>query len=282
MTQYIYKLPIIHKVFEKKNNFDYIQIIPKGLDCYILVEYNNVFNFYHIDDTTDTPLLNKIPFLKKCIPNVNIPNVLLKGTIINNKIVSIIDIIYVNKIFYKNNYDRLNMLKIIFNENSKLYNNDVMIFSISHIFTNWNNYKLEHTTIPYEINYIEYKYLNNNLLRDPIIFYYNPINYHIPKIANYYVMADIMSDIYKLYTDTDKKICIGIALISNYSLSVYMNSIFRNIKENTNLDFLEESDDEDYFENNDPIKYVNLTKCVKMECIFNEKFKKWVPNIIII
>ena len=44
----IYKIPIINKVLEKQNKFDYIQIIPKGLDCYILVEYNNIFNFYHI------------------------------------------------------------------------------------------------------------------------------------------------------------------------------------------------------------------------------------------
>ena len=39
----IYKIPIINKVLEKQNKFDYIQIIPKGLDCYILVEYNNIF-----------------------------------------------------------------------------------------------------------------------------------------------------------------------------------------------------------------------------------------------
>ena len=89
-----------------------------------------------------------------------------------------------------------------------------------------------------------------------------------------------MTDIYKLYTDTN--ICIGVALIPTYSLSVYMNSILINIKENKNLDFLEESDDEDYFENNDSTKYVDLTKRVKMKCMFNEKFKKWVPNIIIV
>jgi hypothetical protein len=93
-------------------------------------------------------------------------------------------------------------------------------------------------------------------------------------------MADMMTDIYKLYTD--KNIFVGIAHISNYSLSVYMNSIFRNIKENQNLDLLEESDNEDDFENTEPTKYVDLSKRVKMKCVFNERFKKWVPNIIIV
>ena len=35
-----------------------------------------------------------------------------------------------------------------------------------------------------------------------------------------------------------------------------MNSLFRNIKENNNLDTLEESDDEDDFENTNPSKYI--------------------------
>ena len=279
----LYKIPAMNKVFEKKNQFDYIQIIPKGLDCYILVEYNNVFNFYHIDHTTDTPLLNKIPFLKKTIPNVKLPNVLFQGTIINNKIVSITDIIYVNKVFYQNTSDRLYMLKTIFTKNPMLYNNnDGLIVSISHMFPNWNSYRLEHHTIPYEIKHIEYKYVNHNILRNPIIFYYNHIQYNnnAPRVAEYYVVADVMSDIYKLYTD--KNVFVGFAHIPNYSVSVYMNSIFRNIKENQNLDILEESEDEDDFENTDVHKYVDLTKKVKMKCVFNERFKKWVPNIIIV
>lgn len=275
----LYKIPILQKIIEKKNKFDYIQIIPKGLDCYILVEYNNVFNFYHTDDTTDTPLLNKIPFLKKCIPNANIPNALFKGILINNKIVSITDVIYVNNVFYTNNYDRLNFIKMIFTKNPVLCNNTIIICSLSHVFNELTNYRLEQHAIPYEINYIEYKYLHNNILQNPIIFYY-PITPKVSKIAEYYVMTHIKSDIYTLYTKTD--ICIGVALIPTYSLSMYMNSIFRNIKENENLDFLEESEDDDDFENTEPTKYVDLTKKVKMQCTFNEKFKKWVPNIIIV
>jgi hypothetical protein len=56
-----------------------------------------------------------------------------------------------------------------------------------------------------------------------------------------------------------------------------MNSIFRKIKENANLDAIEESDDEDDFQDGRPDKYVDLKKTVVMECAFNSKFKKWVP-----
>jgi hypothetical protein len=56
-----------------------------------------------------------------------------------------------------------------------------------------------------------------------------------------------------------------------------MNGLFRNIRENRNLDYIEESDDEDEFENMHEDKYVDLTKELWMECSFHTKFKRWVP-----
>ena len=56
-----------------------------------------------------------------------------------------------------------------------------------------------------------------------------------------------------------------------------MNKLFRNIKENENLDTLEESDDENEFENNNPNKFVDLNKNYNIVCSFCNKFKKWVP-----
>ena len=66
------------------------------------------------------------------------------------------------------------------------------------------------------------------------------------------------------------------AFIPTYKLSVYMNSLFRNIRENNDLDFIEESDDED-FENVSLDKYVNLNKEYKMKCVYNNKYKLWTP-----
>jgi len=57
-----------------------------------------------------------------------------------------------------------------------------------------------------------------------------------------------------------------------------MNSMFRNIKENQNLDAIEESDDEDDFQNMRIDKYVDLKKTIAMECYFQPKFKRWIPT----
>ena len=111
------------------------------------------------------------------------------------------------------------------------------------------------------------------------------------------VGADEQYDVYHLYTydiDSNKNGKIqytyyNVAYIPDYKKSVYMNSIFRKIKANYNLDAIEESDDEDEEkkvgisnqENNTKDGIVDLTKRVKMECVFHQKFKKWVPIRIV-
>tara|TARA_B100000886_G_scaffold340367_1_gene309487 strand:+ start:4900 stop:5928 length:1029 start_codon:yes stop_codon:yes gene_type:complete len=97
--------------------------------------------------------------------------------------------------------------------------------------------------------------------------------------ATFNVTADVQNDIYNLHCFNEGNFnhYYDIAYIPSYKISVYMNSLFRNIKENENLDALEESDDEDEFEDVREDKYVDLNLQVKMDCIYNSKFKKWVP-----
>jgi hypothetical protein len=93
------------------------------------------------------------------------------------------------------------------------------------------------------------------------------------------IKPDIQNDIYNLYCLNDnlhEELC-GTAHIPDYTTSVMMNKLFRIIKENNNLDALEESDDEEEFENENINKFVHLNKSYKMICQFNHKFKKWVP-----
>lgn len=101
---------------------------------------------------------------------------------------------------------------------------------------------------------------------------------------NFFIKPDLQNDIYYLYqinaTNFDA-ISKEIAHIPDYKTSVFMNKIFRNIKENNNLDSLEESDEEEEFENIQIDKFVDLNKVIKMRCIFNYKFKKWVPVSIL-
>jgi hypothetical protein len=104
------------------------------------------------------------------------------------------------------------------------------------------------------------------------------------KIKIFRVVADIQPDIYylhdieKTYNDGKKE---EVAYIPNYTTSVMMNKLFRNIKENDNLDALEESDDEDEFENSNVDKFVFLDKSYNMSCVYNNKFKKWTPQKIV-
>jgi hypothetical protein len=91
------------------------------------------------------------------------------------------------------------------------------------------------------------------------------------------IRPDAQNDIYYVLRSADEPITANtmIAHIPNYKTSVMMNAVFRNIKENRNLDALEESDDEE--EALGPLALVDLNKCVQMSCIFNARFKRWQP-----
>ena len=133
-------------------------------------------------------------------------------------------------------------------------------------------------------------HLNN----EPKIHLNNEPKIHLnnaPKIENniyksypkreitFLVKPDIQDDIYYIHCLNNelKEEEHGITHISDYNTSVMMNKLFRIIKENKNLDALEESDDEDEFENINIDKFVNLNKSHKMICQYNHKFKRWVP-----
>ena len=93
------------------------------------------------------------------------------------------------------------------------------------------------------------------------------------------IKADLQNDIYHLYAfgRNSERIYCGIAYIPNFKTSKYMNSFFRTIKENNNLDSLEESDDEEEFQDLRPDKYVNLEKKLAFECVYKQKFRRWIP-----
>lgn len=93
------------------------------------------------------------------------------------------------------------------------------------------------------------------------------------------VRADLQFDVYHLYAygQSGEPVYYGLAGIPNYKTSVFMNSLFRKIRENLNIDFIEESDDEEDFQNGAEDKYVDLEKKLVMECTFHKRFKKWIP-----
>jgi hypothetical protein len=94
-----------------------------------------------------------------------------------------------------------------------------------------------------------------------------------PTIFN--VKAGLAADNYNLYTAENT--FYETAMVPTYKCSVMMNALFRHIKENANLDLLEESDDDEEFENIQIDKFVDLEKTVAMECVYSKRFKKWQP-----
>jgi len=94
------------------------------------------------------------------------------------------------------------------------------------------------------------------------------------------VRPDIQEDIYYAYSLNDKTGIheeMGTLHIPDFNTSVMMNKLFRNIKENENLDALEESDEEDEFENEKIDRFVHLDRSHKIVCKYNYKFKRWYP-----
>ena len=126
---------------------------------------------------------------------------------------------------------------------------------------------------------------NNNLEWATLKPEMNPnvrIDIHKPQYRNltvFVIMADFQFDIYHLfaYGRNKEMVYCGVAYIANYKASCFMNTIFRKIRENANLDAIEESDDEDDFQDISCDKYVDLKKQVQMECRYNMRFKKWEP-----
>ena len=102
-------------------------------------------------------------------------------------------------------------------------------------------------------------------------------DYRLPAYSKntiFKVVADIRDDVYHLFA---RDTYVGVSYIGTRNQSKYMNSLFRNIKENINIDYGEESDDEECFQDLRVDKYVDLTREHMIECAFNRKFRMWEP-----
>ena len=97
--------------------------------------------------------------------------------------------------------------------------------------------------------------------QDVILFPRTDLNYTSQstlRTAIFRVTADIQNDVYHLFAydgNTREYTYVNIAYIGSRTLSVYMNKLFRNIRENDNVDYGEESEDEDYDSENDEHDY---------------------------
>lgn len=271
------------KNLHKKVHADIYLTIPKGKKyfawftryknnnyCFIL-EINRKYN--SIADIS----INVCSFdYKLCIGIGTI----LYGTIFyvnKKKFFNIEDIFYIkgHSLNNTNLYTKINRICDLMKYNIKqqMYIKNSIIFGCPNITTDYNSIINIVNELPYDLYCIQLRTLYKNT---PYLNKKITIQKTIYKIFK--VKAEITNDIYYLYyinNGTEEKF--EIANIPDYNTSVFMNKIFRQIKENDNLDALEESDDEEEFENISLDKFVDLNKEVNMKCEYIKKFRSWKP-----
>ncbi len=113
----------------------------------------------------------------------------------------------------------------------------------------------------------------------PLMCDFTKPQFRLPTV--FWVKPAVQFDIYNLYCHSKNgknEVYCGVAGIQTYNTSVLLNTLFRKVRGNHNLDAIEESDDEDMFEDVRDTKWVNdMSSKIKMVCEFNTKLRKWVP-----
>jgi len=302
---------ITHK---KVYKYNLLLAVPEGKKCFAwFTSYNDQMSCFILElDTKNRKQIKNIKIINSCFSSSLCYGTIFYGTLfyhMNSQFFSIEDIfMYKGKnVSNLDIGDKINKICYILKNDIKqiAYNNYFVVFGLPIIAKSNEDLENSLKSIKYKISVIKY-YISNksNSYLLPFEEYVNsgedrvlevkniPITvdinadrniertierkYEKPVYGKIFICKpDIQNDIYHLYTfDNDY---VGLAAIPDYKTSVIMNKLFRTIKENNDLDALEESDDEEEFENANVDKFVYLDKSYKMMCNFNNKFKKWVP-----
>ena len=272
------KNPYSEEQYKKMVHFIGIRVIPIGQPCIIHIYKKTIF-FYKYNTTTS--------FLSFYISTLNIPdNTTMIATMIDEHKCCIHDLIFSSGNYQESSVKRLEILLSVLKNNIAMLNSETnIVFGMCYLFDTWQEFIKKKELIYYDFSVIEY-ITNNRIGNKNIRCLYkfksgNTLQTNtVMKWKQFFVKADLQYDVYYLYDSTNKNDNYEIADIPDYKTSVMMNNIFRKIKENANLDLLEESDEEEEFEDCRFDKYVDLDKTVLMTCEYNCVNKKWIPKKI--
>lgn len=266
----------------KKVHADVYQILPKGKKCLVWYTYwneHNVCYLLHLGNNGQ-----HIESVEKTQATFSDELCYGKGTIVSGilftqhqvKTFALLDVhFYKGRDTQLHAYDTKFELLCDFFQNitQDIYTTSQLLVALPVIAQNYSEALHVAKTVPYKVYAIQLlQYAKSKCIGFHI---YNDVSIAAPE-AIFKIVPQLTCDMYGLYTQSSDKIhCY--AAITDYNTSLMMNNIFRNIKENRNLDLLEESDDESDFENINPDKYVNLNKSIVMRCIYIPRFHKWKP-----
>jgi hypothetical protein len=298
----------IHQAFRQMlHSFVFVLIpnicfaIPEGKKCFAwFTSYKKDIVCFILEITND----NKIADIKIVVTSFT--DKLALGTIfygtlfLNNEVNCFaIEDIYYNKgkqVLNESYLEKINILKEILSLDlaQTALTNNFIIFGLPFISYDFNLLLKEIELLPYKVNHIKFRLLDKvNAKKILYMNYFKPGSSYSKNNANTYtnsnsnsiinkavfkVTADVEPDIYNLFMyKNGKEVYFDIAHIPDYKTSVMMNKLFRNIKENDNLDRLEESDNEEEFQDCREDKFVYLDRSFKINCEYNSKFRKWCP-----
>ena len=267
------------KLIHNKVYADLFMIIPKGPKAFLwftYIENKNVAILLLLNKQGNVKSLDIYPI---CFEDDLSLGTLMYGTFFDINSYhhfSCEDIFTYNGRYVNNNRlnEKLKIYERIFENEilQKSYNKNFVIVGMPLWTSSYMNAINMIPTLPYKVYAIKsYNMRDKNGRSLGINLYKEKVKLE----AVFKVKASIESDVYNLYCSDNQ--LYNVAAISSYKQSIMLNSIFRKIKENINLDYIEASDDEEDFENVDEDKYVDLNKWILMKCVYNKHFKKWEP-----
>jgi len=310
------KLSYENITHNKVSNYDIVLAIPEGKKCFAWFTTYQEKNVCLIMELAENKQITNIKIMNAVFKSDMVFGTIFYGTMFyysRNNFFTLEDVFYYKGVDVSRNswLKKFELFNKIMSDDIKQvsYNKNFIVFGLPILSNNVDELQNKLTHIKYKIKTIQFRVFNvsNKSLFVPFanltcpnvettkvlhnksvvevvkipkleVPVHSYQNYKKRKEIVFNVKADVQNDIYHLYCKHDTSLeNYNVAFIPNYTTSVMMNKLFRNIKENINLDALEESDDEDEFQNEKEDRFVNLEKTYNMMCSYNYKFKKWTP-----
>lgn len=271
------------KTLHNKVYADLFMIVPKGPKAFLWFTYidnNNVAILLILNKYGNIKSMDIYPM---CFNSVLSLGTLIYGTYfdVNGSHHFTFEDIYTYKsvdVAYKSLADKLNIYKEIFGKDllQKTYNKNFIMPGLPVWTANYNSAVEISNFLPYKVYGIKFYNMKQHGGKSVGIYIHKEV---VIREGIFRVKALAQPDLYELhcYDNNNNNTSCGFASVSSYKQSVMLNSLFRNIKENNNLDYIEASDDEEDFQDVSDDKYVDLDKSLYMRCEYNSNFKKWEP-----
>ena len=282
-------------LIHKKVYCDFVLAIPEGKRClawFTKTPTKENICCYVLEVGNGKKQITDVSVYNTCFCSTLSYGTILQGTLFwhdNRNVFCVEDILHYKgeEICFRTWRDKLVLLNHLFlhDISTVTYNDDFLTFGLPIMKYHFEDLMNHYDQIPYKVKCIQFrKYDNVNMSQHLLINRANELFKASPlpkkQESIFKVKPECQPDIYSLYCIDDSSedpVYYGIASIPDYKTSVMMNRLFRTIKENENLDALEESDEETEFENDAEDKFVSLNTEINMICSYHTKFKKWVP-----